>query len=153
PLRLTVLEIARSVVVLPAPFAPRTAAILPSSTRSVTPWSAFTAPYRASTFSSSSRPVTPLLQSSRLRPAAQTDARAKPPRPDDGAVGRVSRGRLLVDLSAEVGLDHGRVALDLLGRSGCDRAAEIEDVHVVGDAHDQVHVVFDQEDRQLQLVA
>ena len=40
----TVCEIARSVVVLPAPFAPRTATIAPSSTVSEIPWSALTGP-------------------------------------------------------------------------------------------------------------
>ena len=44
PLRLTVPEIARSVVVLPAPFAPSTATIWPSSTASETPSSARTGP-------------------------------------------------------------------------------------------------------------
>ena len=44
PVRRTVPEIARSVVVLPAPFAPRTVTIWPSSTASETPWSARTWP-------------------------------------------------------------------------------------------------------------
>ena len=44
PLRRTIPEIARSVVVLPAPFAPSTATIAPSGTSSETPWSACTAP-------------------------------------------------------------------------------------------------------------
>ena len=44
PARRTVFEIARSVVVLPAPFAPRTAAICPSSTVSVMPCSALIGP-------------------------------------------------------------------------------------------------------------
>ncbi len=44
PARRTVFEIARSVVVFPAPFAPRTAVICPSSTVSVTPCSALIGP-------------------------------------------------------------------------------------------------------------
>ena len=44
PARFTVFEIARSVVVLPAPLAPSTAAIWPSSTVSVTPCSALIGP-------------------------------------------------------------------------------------------------------------
>jgi hypothetical protein len=44
PLCRTVPETARSVVVFPAPFAPRTATIEPSSTASDTPCSAFVAP-------------------------------------------------------------------------------------------------------------
>ena len=44
PLRLTVPEIARNVVVLPAPLAPRTATISPSATVSETPCSALTGP-------------------------------------------------------------------------------------------------------------
>ena len=44
PDRRTVPEIARSVVVLPAPFAPSTETDSPFSTVSDTPWSALTAP-------------------------------------------------------------------------------------------------------------
>ncbi len=44
PLRETVPEMARSVVVLPAPFAPSTATTSPSATSSETPWSALTGP-------------------------------------------------------------------------------------------------------------
>ena len=40
----TVPEMERSVVVLPAPLAPRTATICPCSTASETPWSARTGP-------------------------------------------------------------------------------------------------------------
>ena len=54
PVRRTVPETARSVVVLPAPFAPSSATISPSSTVSDTPWSATTWPYRAVTSESSS---------------------------------------------------------------------------------------------------
>src|SRR4051794_13321432 len=54
PLRRTVPDTARSVVVLPAPFAPSSATISPSSTVSDTLWSATTWPYRAVTSKSSS---------------------------------------------------------------------------------------------------
>src|SRR5581483_9497897 len=55
PPRRTMPETARSVVVFPAPFAPRRATISPSPTVRVTPCSARTGPYRASTSRSSSR--------------------------------------------------------------------------------------------------
>jgi hypothetical protein len=44
PLRRTVPDTARNVVVFPAPFAPSTATTSPSSTASVTPCSALTGP-------------------------------------------------------------------------------------------------------------
>ena len=69
PLVLTVPEIARSVVVLPAPFAPRIATKSPSSTLSETPCSARISPYRAST-SRSSRSDKPLPQPFDLRVAS-----------------------------------------------------------------------------------
>src|SRR5258707_6119927 len=50
-------EIARRVVVLPAPFAPSSATISPSSTFSDSPCSATIGPYRAVTFRSSSRGI------------------------------------------------------------------------------------------------
>ena len=57
PVFRTVPEIERSVVVLPAPFAPRIDTACPSSTASETPCSARIGPYRASTFSSSSSAI------------------------------------------------------------------------------------------------
>src|SRR5207302_3446385 len=115
PLLRTVFEIARNVVVLPAPFEPSTATTSASSTLNVTPWSALIGPYRASTpFSSSS---------------------------------------VLIDLTAEIRVDHALIALHLGRRPARDRAAEVEDVNVVGDAHDEVHVVLDEEHGQLQVVA
>src|SRR3954463_6635922 len=54
PVRRTVPDTARRVVVLPAPFAPRSATISPSSTVSETLCSATTCPYRAVTSESSS---------------------------------------------------------------------------------------------------
>src|SRR5439155_5893348 len=67
PLRRTVPEIARSVVVFPAPFAPSTATSSPSSTSSETPWSALTGPYRASTSRSSSSGIGSLFPQARAR--------------------------------------------------------------------------------------
>src|SRR5262249_60432332 len=55
PLLRTVAEIARRVVVLPAPFAPRTATISPSPTTRSIPCKACNGPYRAATPRSSSR--------------------------------------------------------------------------------------------------
>src|SRR6266516_4848882 len=57
PLFRTVPEIARSVVVLPAPFAPSSETACPSSTDSETPWRALIGPYRASTSSSMSSAI------------------------------------------------------------------------------------------------
>src|SRR6266699_4150862 len=52
---------------------------------------------------------------------------------------------------SEVRLDHGWIRLHLTGRSRRDLAAEVEDVHAVGDRHDQVHVVLDEQDRQVEI--
>src|SRR5262245_47844022 len=47
---------------------------------------------------------------------------------------------------AEVGPLHLWVALDLVGCAVGDAAAEIEHRHPVGDAHDQAHVVLNEQD-------
>jgi hypothetical protein len=47
---------------------------------------------------------------------------------------------------AEVGLDHVRVALDVRRRAFGDLAPVVEDADVVGNIHDDAHVVFDQQD-------
>ena len=47
---------------------------------------------------------------------------------------------------AEVGRDHGRIALHVGGRAFGDLAAAVEHDHVVGDVHDDAHVVLDQDD-------
>src|SRR6266545_1137394 len=71
--------------------------------------------------------------------------------------GRTSRSRLSSaradsTLRSEVRLDDGGVPLHL-GRRPCrDLLPEIEHVHSVGDAHDEAHVVLDEEDRQLVVV-
>src|SRR5919198_2449368 len=110
PLRRTVPETARSIVVFPAPFAPRTATTSPSPTASETPCRALIGPYRASTRSSSSS-------------------------------------------GAKVCLYYGRIASHLGRCSGRDPPAEAQDVDPVGDAHDEVNVVFDDEDGELELGA
>src|SRR5215208_1486295 len=109
----TMPEIARSVVVLPAPLAPSSATISPSFTSSETPCSALTGPYRASTLRSSSSGI----------------------------------------FLAEVGLDDGGVRAHLGGCPLGDLAAEIEDVHAVGDRHHEVHVVLDEQDGERVLLA
>src|SRR5512133_3392388 len=106
PERLTVPETARSIVVFPAPFGPRTVTISPSSTVSETPCSASIAPYPAPTSSSS---------------------------------------RSGIVLRAEVGLDHRRVLAYLPRRAAGDQAAEVEDMDGLGDRHDEVHVVLDEQ--------
>src|SRR5262249_36889176 len=113
PLLRTVAEIARRVVVLPAPFAPRTATISPSPTTRSIPCKACNGPYRAATPRSSSR-------------------------------------GMLGPLAAQISLDHGGVPPPPRGRPPGDLAPEVEDVNAVGDAHDETHVVLDQQDRQLE---
>ena len=55
-------------------------------------------------------------------------------------------GRLdLVRRGAEVGRDHGGIALDLLRRALGDLLAEVEHDDAVRDRHDQLHVVLDQQ--------
>ena len=54
-----------------------------------------------------------------------------------------SRGVLL--RGAEVGGDDGRVALDLRGRALGDLLAEVQHDDAVGDAHDELHVVLDEQ--------
>ena len=56
-------------------------------------------------------------------------------------------------VGAEVRLDHGRIRLHLGRRPARDLPTEAEDVHVVGDAHDEVHVVLDEEHGELEVVA
>ena len=63
------------------------------------------------------------------------------------------KSSVLIDLTAEIRVDHALIALHLGRRPARDRAAEVEDVNVVGDAHDEVHVVLDEEHGQLQVVA
>src|SRR5437764_14789609 len=110
---LTIPEMARSVVVLPAPLAPSMVTMVPSSTTSERPWSARTEPYAACRSVSSS-----------------------------SAIG----------FGSQVGLDDGGVLAHLAGRSLRDLPAEVQDDDAVRDAHDQVHVVLHDQQRQVQLV-
>ena len=55
-------------------------------------------------------------------------------------------------LPAEVRLDHSRVALHVGGHAGGDHLPEVEDMDVVAELHNEPHVMFDEEDRQLELV-
>ena len=47
---------------------------------------------------------------------------------------------------AEIGRDHGRIALHVARRAFGDLAAAVEHHHVVGDVHHDAHVVLDQHD-------
>ena len=55
-------------------------------------------------------------------------------------------GRLdVLGRRAEVGRDHGRVALDFLRRALGDLLAEVQHHDAVRDRHDELHVVLDQQ--------
>src|SRR5919204_867496 len=114
PVCRTVPETDRSVVVLPAPFAPSSATISPSSTRSDTPCSALIGPYRASTPRSSS----------------------------SGGI-----------FSSEIRLDHLWVYPHVRRRAAGDQTPEVENVHVITDGHDEVHVVLDEQYGQVEVDA
>ena len=118
PLVRTMPQIARRVVVLPAPLAPSSAVTPPSSTTKSMPCSTASAPYAAC---SDRRP--------QAAPACCTP-------------------RL-----AEIGADHLRLVAHLLGRAVGDLQAELQRHHLVGDAHHQVHVMLDQQDAELELLA
>jgi hypothetical protein len=47
--------------------------------------------------------------------------------------------------SAEISLDHARIVLNLLWLSFGDLSSKIQNDDSVGSIHDQLHVVFDQE--------
>src|SRR5262249_9766033 len=49
--------------------------------------------------------------------------------------------------AAKVGLDHSRVAADRPGRPLGNLLAVVEHDHALGDVHDHVHVVLDQQHR------
>src|SRR6266478_8449092 len=120
PLVFTMPHTARSVVVLPAPLAPRIAVMPPASTAKPKPWRTLVAPYCASRFSASSSVGT----SSRL----PSQFLASPSQ----------------FLASKVGLDHVGVALDLGGRALGDLPAEVEHDHPVRHLHHEAHVVLDQ---------
>src|SRR5258708_31894455 len=55
--------------------------------------------------------------------------------------------------AAEERLDHRRGGGDLVRLALGDLAPVVQDDHAIGDAHDQVHVVLDHDQRQPQLAA
>src|SRR5215471_1047127 len=128
PSRATTPEIARRVVVLPAPFAPRSATISPSSTVSDTPCNARTAPYRAWTSVSSSSGIR-----ARRRPGAEV-------RLDHCGVG--------LDLLRRAGRDRPSEVED-----GDAVRHRHDEVHVVLDEQDRDAVVDAQPPDQLREVA
>src|SRR4051794_17724070 len=109
----------RSKVVLPAPLAPRTAVMVPGAACKETPSRARTAPYVVTT-------------SSTVSPSA---------------VGTAHLPGLVVDVLAEVGLEHLGVVLHLVRCAARDDAPEVEHHDAVTHLHDEVHVVLDQQDR------
>src|SRR5438874_2585433 len=110
--------IVRSSVVLPAPFAPSTAVIVPGRACMETPSRARTAPYVVTTSSIAS----------------------------PSAIDTAHLARVRVDVLAEVGLEDLRVVAYLCRRPGRDDAAEVEDDDAVAHLHDEVHVVLDEQD-------
>ena len=90
-------------------------------------------------------------------PLAQRCRRSRRPRPGprrrgppapgrSGRADRQPRAALRASGSrAEIGLDHGRVALDLLRRAFGDRPAARDHVDALADPHDHPHVVLDQQ--------
>src|SRR5439155_4019176 len=55
-------------------------------------------------------------------------------------------------LGSQVGLDHRGVVLHLLRRAVRDLAAEVEHCDALADRHHEVHVVLDEQDRQVEVV-
>src|ERR1700722_8630568 len=114
----TMPQIARRVVVLPAPLAPRSAVTPPSSTTKSMPCRTFVSPYAA------------------CRPLASSNA-----------------GMMVLLLRvAEVGADHLRFGAHLIGRAVGDLNAEFQRHDFVGYAHHQVHVVFNQQNADIELL-
>src|SRR5580704_8927318 len=129
--------IVRSSVVLPAPFAPSTAVIVPAAARTDTPCSTGAPPYPA-TMSSVARVAASLIGGRSIfgsRPIL---------------CGRLMFGSteqvaifLGADLSTEIGSSDGRVRLHLLRRARGNDLAEIQHEDRVADRHHQVHPVLD----------
>src|SRR4051812_32036321 len=106
----TIPQITFNVVLLPAPLAPRSATMLSSATRRLTPERASMRPYEAETSVSWIMSATACL------------------------------------LRAEVGLDHAGVVLDVGRGALSDLLAEAQHGDAVGDRHDQLHDVLNQQD-------
>ena len=66
---------------------------------------------------------------------------------------RYSRRSARRHLLAQVGVDHLRVAADLLRGALGDGLAVVEHVDALADAHDDLHVVLDEQDGEPELVA
>ena len=122
-------ETARSVVVLPAPLAPRITTTSPSSTWKSSPCSTWIGPY----------PPRSALTSSSGVPRGVSDAVAAV-----ASVTPVLRGRPRSP--------RGRSARSR-GITFGDLAAEVEHDDVLRDAHHESHVVFDEQDREVVPVA
>src|SRR5450755_2864218 len=57
-------------------------------------------------------------------------------------------GRIVFLRGAEVGVEYPRVAPDDLGRPAGDHSAVVKDRDAVAEAHHEVHVVLDDEERR-----
>src|SRR5262245_4731793 len=146
PWRGIVPEIARIVVVLPAPLAPRMTTISPGSTDRLMWCSTFTGPYPARNPSTSRR-------------LTRDSTGAAPPNPIAVrlAGARSAGSEWLADARSfarpQVGLDHQRIALHLRGETLGDLAAELHRHHPIGDAHHERHVMLDEQHGEIELVA
>src|SRR5438105_4015985 len=67
--------------------------------------------------------------------------------PAISANGRRTASSASVMHRSEIGVEHGLILADLLGRAVGDLATVVEHGHAVGDVHDHAHVVLDQRDR------
>src|SRR5262245_55389631 len=116
---LTMPKTVRSSVDLPAPLAPMIETISPAHTSTETPRSTSISPYPAWTSSS---------------------------RRSGDRGGGTSRGGIVgAGLAPKVGLDDPGVAPDGFGGPFGDLLAVVEDDDALGDVHDHVHVVLDQQ--------
>src|SRR5262249_5436619 len=112
--------------------APRRGRKMPEIARSKVDFPAPLAPISATTAPSSTARLTPC--NARLRPHLTWRS----------STSRSGRAALL---TAEVGLDHARVALNGRRRPFGDLLAEVQHGHDPGQAHDERHLVLDQQDR------
>ena len=58
----------------------------------------------------------------------------------------------LIFYHPQIGVNHVLIFLNLTGQSLCNQAAKIQHVDPVGNVHDQVHVVLDEQDGQMVFV-